>query len=286
MHLASKPLDESLEPRDDLTLKVDRLAEHKDGFFQKFEFSAAWLPRTSNGNLGMTETRAFLTVATPLPSRDYPLLISPGYDAVLLDGPPTPDLPPQVHGAYLELMWLPKLSARWLGIISASPGFFGDDSTSANEALRVKARGLVRYDWVPDRLQLLAGVLYLDRYDLNWLPAGGVIWTPNENARYELLFPRPKLSHCVARADRHEDWIYFAGEFGGDQYAIEYPNGAPDTMILRDWRLYLGIERKRPGGAGERLEIGYVFSRSIQFQSTPDDYHSGATLMLRAALDF
>lgn len=286
MHLASQPLDASLDPRAVPSPQHGRLADHKDGFFQKFEFSAAWLPRTGDANLGITEIRTFLTVAVPLPSHDFPLLISPGFDAISLDGPSAPDLPPQVYGSYLELMWLPKLSDRWLGILAASPGVYGDYQHETSDQLRVKAKGLVRYDWIPDRLQLLVGVLYLDRYDLNWLPAGGVIWTPNDDTRYELLFPQPKLSHCLARAAQHEDWMYLAGEFGGDQYAISYPDGTTDNMILRDWRVYLGIERKRPGGAGERLEIGYVFSRSTQFQTTPDDYNSGSTLMLRAGVDF
>ncbi len=285
MHLAGKPLDEPFDSRD-TTLRGIQLTSHKNGFFQKFEFSAAWLPRTSEANLGLTELRTFVTVAVPLPTRDYPLLISPGLNITTLAGPLKPDLPPQLYGTYLELMWLPKLSERWLGILSVTPGVYSDFDDTTDDALRVKARALARYDWIPGRLQLMFGVLYLDRYDVNWLPAGGIIWTPNDAARYELVFPRPKLAHCLSRTREHEDWLYFAGEFGGDQYEMSYPNGTADTMILRDWRLYLGIERKRDGGAGARLEIGYVFSRSIQFQSTPVDYNTGDTIILRAVFDY
>ena len=44
---------------------------------------------------------------------------------------------------------------------------------------------------------VLFGVLYLNRNDVAWLPAGGVIWMPSDSRRYELLFPKPKLDHRI-----------------------------------------------------------------------------------------
>jgi hypothetical protein len=288
--LASRPLADFLDPSDERTLETGRIASHRDGFFQKLSFSAAWLNRTSQQNMGVTEVRTGLTVAAPLPSRDFPLLITPAFNMTALHGPRSgpgiPDLPEQVYDASIDFTWLPKLSERWLGILSVGPGLYSDWEDLQDDAFRTKAKALARYEWSPDRLQLLFGVLYLDRDDVNWLPAGGLIWAPHADARYELLFPRPKLARCLARSARHEDWLYFAGEFGGDTWSVQPAAGQVDRITLRDWRLYLGIERRRDGGAGHRIEVGYVFSRDVRFDSATPDYQTGDTIMLRAGVDF
>ena len=50
-------------------------------------------------------------------------------------------------------------------------------------------------------LQLAAGVLYINRLHAKIMPAGGVIWRPNEDTRYELL---RGCGHCpqIEEADR------------------------------------------------------------------------------------
>ena len=50
--------------------------------------------------------------------------------------------------------------------------------------------------------------------------------------------------------------------------------------------IFLGLERKREGGAGHRLELAYVFSRVVVFQSPTPNYNSGDTIMLRAGIEF
>lgn len=278
--LGSSPESEPLLPGDRWTEETGRLASHKDGFFQKLSFSAAWLNRSGPSDLGLTELKTFLTVAVPLPSKDFPLLITPGFDVTVLNGPDSPDLPPQVYDTYLDFMWLPKLSEGWLGILSLAPGLYSDFDHLQNDAFRLKGKALIRYDWIPERLQLMAGVLYLNRNDVNWLPAGGLIWTPNDKTHLELLFPRPKFSRRVMRTGLHEDWLYMSGEFGGDTWSIRRASGEFDMITLRDWRIFFGLERKRDGGAGHRFEVGYVFSRDVQYDSATPDYQSDPAVML------
>lgn len=53
-------------------------------------------------------------------------------------------------------------------------------------------------------------------------------------------------------------------------------------MTLRDWRVMLGLERRRNGGAGYRFEVGYVFSRSVEyFHSDTPDFTPDSTFMMR-----
>ncbi len=245
--LGSSPESEPLDPRDDMTVQTGRLSSHKNGFFQKFSLRGAWMNRTAEDNLGLSEFNTFVTVAVPLPSRDFPMLITTGFDADVFNGPKSVDLPPQVYDVYIDFMWLPKLHDRLLGILAVSPGVYSDFNDVENDAWRTKGKALVRYDWIPDRLQLMAGILYLDRKDVNWLPAGGLIWDPNDNVHYEIVFPRPKFSHRIMHTGMHEDWVYLGAEFGGDTWSVRHSGGEPDLITLRDWRIYLGLERKRAG---------------------------------------
>lgn len=282
----SSPESEPLLPGDELTMETGRLSTHKDGFFQKLAINSAWLYRDEESDWGLIENELFLTVAVPLPSRDFPLMITPGFDALLLDGPPAPDLPPRLYDGYLDFMWLPKLSERWLGILSVTPGVYSDFDSLQEEAFRVKGKALARFDLVPQRVQVLFGMLYLNRSDVNWLPAGGVIWDPHEDLHLEMVFPRPQFGYRLKATGLFEDWVYLAGEFGGDTWSIRRGQDEFDMLTFVDWRVLLGLERRRPGGAAQRVEVGYVFEREIKFDSASPDATAGSTVMLRAGIDF
>ena len=155
-----------------------------------------------------------------------------------------------------------------------------------DEAFPLKGKAPARFDWVPQRLQILFGILYLNRQDVNWLPAGGVIWDPNDDVHLEMVFPRPRLAYRFTATGLFEDWVYLAGEFGGDTWSIRRGPDLFDMITYVDWRVYLGVERKRPGGAAHRLEIGYIFGRKVKFDSPTPDYTSDDTIMIRAGVDF
>ena len=93
------------------------------------------------------------------------------------------------------------------------------------------------------------------------MPAGGFIWTPTDWSRLELIFPKPKLAQRVNVGPGFEDWIYTTAEFGGNTWPIVRTTGERDNLTYIDYRLLVGVERKLQGGAGYRLEAGYVFGR-------------------------
>lgn len=261
-----------------------KLSAYKSGFFQKLSFTETWIDRgNGTSDLGINELELFMTVALPAPTTEWPLLITPYINMRLMDGPVNPDLPARLYEAYVDFMWVPRLSERLIGILAVAPSEYSDFEA---DGFRMTGKGLLRYDILPERLQLMAGVLYLNRDDIRLLPAGGLIWTPNPDIRYEVFFPKPKLAHRFAYGDEWEDWIYLSGEFGGNSFAIKRANGDDDKVTLRDWRVMLGIERKLNGGAGFRLEIGYVFSRLIEYASATPDVTPGSTAMIRAGIVF
>jgi hypothetical protein len=60
----------------------------------------------------------------------------------------------------------------------------------------------------------------------------------------------------------------------------------PDVLILKDWRIMLGWEHLRGGGAGCRVEVGYVFSREIEFASTSTFFYPDDTVLARGVVTF
>lgn len=280
------PGSEPLLGGDEPTMEAGRVSSHKSGFFQKLAISSGWIYRGGDNNWGLLENELFLTVAVPLPTRDFPLMITSGFNTVLLNGPAKPDLPARLYDGSLDFMWLPKLSERWLGILSVEPGVYSDLDSLQDDAFRVKAKALARFDLAPERVQVLLGILYLDREDINWLPAGGVIWDPNDDLHVELVFPQPEVAYRLTSTGLFEDWCYLAGEFGGDTWSIRRGVDEFDMMTYVDWRLFLGLERRRPGGAGQRVEVGYVFGREIKFDSPAPDALADDTFMVRAGVEF
>lgn len=271
------PLSDVAKTADD---ECPPLSDHKDGFFQRAGFTATWLNRGDDAGFGVTELDFLTAFALPLPRRDWPLIISPTFNWRLLDGPETPDLPSQLYEGYVDFVWLPQFTPRWQGILSVAPSLYGDFSVSTSDAWRLTGRGLVRFDWIPDHLELLAGVLYLNREDVKLLPAGGLIWKPAPDRRYEIVFPRPRFARRFHCGPVYQDWAYLGFEFGGNSYAFER-SGVVDTVTLRDYRGYLGWERKMPGGAGLRVEAGYVISRTAEFVSGLPKVHGDDAVHLR-----
>ncbi|MDA1050950.1 MAG: hypothetical protein O3C40_10785 [Planctomycetota bacterium] len=265
---------------------IGHVSDHKDGFFQKAAVTGTYIDRGSLNSFGLNELDFSLSVAVPAPTREWPMFITPAFNIRYLDGPVTPMLPARLYETYVEFLWVPRLSERWTAIVGVAPSLYTDFEINTSDAFRLTGKGLARYDWVPDKVQLVFGVLYLDRDDIRLLPAGGVIWTPSPGRRYELLFPRPKFAHRIDAGPGYEDWLYLAGEFGGNSYAYDSGGGVVDKVTLRDYRALLGLERKLNGGAGFRIEVGYVFSRTAEFNSGIPDIAADDTALVRAGVTY
>lgn len=286
-------LDEQYPPAPEEALLLDdgtvmaapptKKQEGKDGFIQEVSLIGSWLPQLEGDNLGLTEASASITGGLPFPTRNYPLLITPFFQTMFLDGPTTPDLPPRVYSTYLQFRWLPKLSETWRLDVGASPGIYSDFVVDAEHAFRLTGRGIVIYTY-SERLMIAGGVLYLDRPDINYLPVGGLIWTPNDDWKLELIFPKPKIARRLNQYQgmfNEEYWVYISGEFGGDTWFFENTSNNVDQFIYRDWRAMLGFQRKVIGGISTHIEFGYVFNRRVEYTSNTPDYEPGNTIMLR-----
>ena len=257
--------------------------------FQKLIFDGQWLPRGGRDGLGLSSLELKTILALPVPSRDYPLIITPGFAVHYFDGPAGPDVPPRLYDAYTQFRWMRRLGPRWGIDLAVTPGVFSDFHQSTDDNLRVTGHGIAAWTYTPE-LKFVLGAAYVDRMSTDVLPVCGLIWTPHDDVKFELVFPSPRIARRIytfgAWADDVQDWLYLAGEFGGGIWAIEREGGAVDKVDYTDFRVILGLERKVIGGLDGRLEVGYVFGREIRYASGTPGLEPPDTFMLRGGVTY
>ncbi len=262
----------------------------RNGVFQKVLFDATWLAPGSGDGMGSTDLQLQGIFAVPCPKRESPLVMTPGFAVHYLEGPKNVDLPPQLHEGYTQFRWLSQVTPQ-LGLdLAVTPGYYSDFNQDSSDAFRLTAHGAAAWTW-SETLKIAAGAAYLDMPSAsNVIPIGGLIWTPSKDLQFDILFPHPKLARRVYwsghQGDDIQDWIYVAGEFANDSWAIRRSDGSNDQVMLRDYRLILGIERKAIGGLSSRVEVGYVFGRRIRYVSETPDFYPSDTVLLRGGLTY
>ena len=271
----------------------------RQGVFQKVNVVGTWMPAMQSGDFGSSDLRIDAVFGFPFPVRERPLLITPLFQTHFFDGPTTPDLPARVYDATLQFRWLGKIGdGPWAYDFVVEPGVHSDFESGSDEGFRLTGRALAVYDW-NEASRLVMGVAYFDRNDVGVLPVGGLIWTPNDAVKVEVLFPRPRVAFrpgtapCIDNSGCLQGgfapwgpWYYLAGEFGGGQYAITRASSAEDVISWRDYRILLGIESDNPGGLNWQFEVGYVFGRKIEYASATPDFEADPTVLLRYGMSY
>ncbi|HEY2839026.1 MAG TPA: hypothetical protein VGJ26_07755 [Pirellulales bacterium] len=259
-------------------------------FLQDVSFDSAYLFGNNQGsNLGITELETSASFAIPITRN--PFLVTPGFQANIFNGPNSagfgtadPAMPPETYGAYLDVAWKPQFGQRFSADLGIRPGVWTDFHYVTGRSFRTPARGVGIYTVSP-QLQLVAGVVYLDRISVRILPAGGVIWTPTPDARFEVLFPRPKLAHRIATIRNSNLWGFVEGEYGGNTWTVSN-NGVGDVVDYNDLRLSMGAEWISPTGRRGHFEAGYVFNRRLMYRDGGATAYPHGTAMLRGGISF
>lgn len=274
---------EEVAPRSDL----QPLRRHKAGFLQRVGVSAEWTPRFGDTGLGVTTLKTSATAAVPLGSFQNLLLITPGFEVATVDAPAGVEIPDELYNADIDFMWRKQLTERWGAMVGVTPGY-SSDFQSSDGAIRIRGRGFATWEWLPDRLTLLMGVVYLDRNDLPLLPGVGLTWTPVPEWRLELLFPRPKLAYRLEFIPGlRERWVYLSGQLGGRTWAVERRSGMTDELTLRDIAIAVGWEQLRDGGGGAFAEFGWSLGRELEYDlAAPLRYSFDDAVFLRGGISY
>lgn len=268
----------------------DTPRDARNGMFQKLFLTDTWLANLGSDGFGMNDLELGSVWGVPFPTRNWPMLITPGFAAHWLEGPAGVDLPPRVYDAYTEFRWLPKISPRLRVSLAVAPGYYSDFHAS-HDALRITGDGAAIWQWTP-KMKLVLGAAYLDRRDVAVLPIVGISWVPSDDWKLDLVFPKPKVARRIywsgppTCGQEIEYWLYVSGELGGGMWAFEHTGGGEDSFSYKDWRVMLGIERKVFFGLSSRVEVGYVFNRRIEFQSGLPDFNPSDTVLVRGGLTY
>lgn len=197
-----------------------------------------------------------------------------------LNGPTTAAVAPQTYDLGVEFNYSRKLGDTWGLALSVSPLFSTDFDNKSRDSFRLTAGGLLTFQ-ADDVTRLVAGLTFLDRPDLPFIPIAGLKWMVTENLEMDLLVPRPKLAWRFDRDQEREAWFYTAGEVGGGSWAIERENQMNDRLGYRDLRWVWGVESRQINGSRRVLEAGYVFDRRISLYRGTGDERLGNSFVFR-----
>ena len=205
---------------------------------------------------------------------NQPLRISPGFNALWLDGPnsnvsPGFDLPGQLYSAYLAFDHTTNPASNRGLETNATIGYYSDFDNNDSDGIRLTGR-LVGWRRLNEYTIGKLGVEYFDRIDVKLLPAFGVYMAPNPNIRWDLFFPRSKLAHRLPNLSNFEVWGFVAAEYGGGSWVIDRADGSGDQADINDVRATMGLEWMGPRRVAGFAEIGYVFEREIVYRSRPN----------------
>jgi hypothetical protein len=248
--------------------------------FDQLRLNAGVLHDSPDG-LGITDLVATGIFKTSIPG----VTISPQFGSHWFGSTSINNIPDQTYDLTVELTAGLPLGEDWILAGGISPGVFTDFQASGAELFRFPFRILAFYKY-SDTLKLGAGVLYLDRPDVNILPLVGLSYIPNDHFNAELWFPRPKVSWRYLKQADLERWVYVVGEFGGGAWAIQRDDGTNDQFAYRDYRMMVGFEQRVEEGFNWFAEGGLIFGRQVSFNRFDEEIDLDKTVGLQFGLKY
>jgi hypothetical protein len=205
-----------------------------------------------------------------------PWYLMPGYAQHLWSGPSIPgsDLPGSAFSAFLDSTWETDPLQTFGAELGWRVGVFSAFDAISTESIRLQGKALAKLRCTPNST-LRAGVYYIDRNKIKLLPAGGILWMPNQDTRWDIFFPEPKLSHYLTTCGTHDIWWYVTGYYGGGAWTIKHADDdSHDEIDINDLRLMVGFEKGRndllrQGFRTCFFEVGYAFNRELIYRNRP-----------------
>lgn len=247
-------------------------------FLQEIRMDYVWIPGTASNEFGVSDCDLTAEFAIPfLRNPQTPLLVTPGFTFHWWSGPVSPDpvgdpfahgeLPSRAYDAYLNGAWNPQLSRIVSGELAFRVGVYSDFANVDSQSIRYQGYGYGLVALSPS-FQLKAGVIYLDRFRYKLFPAGGIVWTPNDDVRFEILFPNPKLAVRLPGYSTTEWWFYARGEYGGGAWTLDTDaafGGGKTRVDYNDMRFALGLDFETVRGLNGLAEVGITFERELYY---------------------
>jgi hypothetical protein len=161
-------------------------------------------------------------------------------------------------GAFLDAGVQPKFNDMFSLNAWGRIGVFSDFKKVTSEALRFQGRleGIAN---ISPEMQVHAGVIYYGRARVKMLPTGGVVYTPDNDWVFKLIFPNPKVLRRLHTGQQADWWGYVHLDYAGGSWDID-PLGLTD---YNDIRLGTGIQFATRNQINGYFEFGGSFDREL-----------------------
>ena len=247
-------------------------------------FSSEWLT-SSDFDLSRYDIR--VTVPTYPVFGPPPPMIGVGFSYTDLFEADTFGLPADLFEYSVGLSWVRPIKDRWIVRSMLGVALATDNMNTSSDAWQFRGGIFAVYE-PNENWQWVFGAIAIGRNDLPVVPAVGMIWTPRPDVKVDLTFPKPRIQKLLAETESRQQWGYFGMAIGGGTWAFERADQTDDQLTYGDWRVVAGWESLPTPVAGERftmdrklgLEIGYVFSRDLEFSSGSPDISLSDALTL------
>ncbi|MCE5268633.1 MAG: hypothetical protein LLG00_12185 [Planctomycetaceae bacterium] len=277
-------------------------------FIQHVDLDFDWFAGNGDHELGIDDVNLDVTFAFPMFfNSNTPLLVTPGFAVHYWSGPqslpPTPpdfdapaDMPARTYDAYLDFAWNPKVNEFFGGELNFRTGVYSDFYSVTTKSIRFTGKGMAVLRFSPS-MTVKAGIWYLDRVNVKMLPAGGLVWTPNPDVCFDILFPNPKISKRLTTWGCTEWWGYLRGEYGGGVWTVrrntEFYDGTlfpvlnSDLTEYDDIRIAAGLDFKTVRQMKGYVEVGLSCSRELSYKSgLPSKFYPHNTVFVGAGLSY
>ncbi len=154
----------------------------------------------------------------------------------------------------------------------------------ASEAVNLDSSGMMFFRLNP-QWQIVLGAGYLDRVNDIIIPYGGVVYTPDDNWEFRLLFPQGRISRYIGDFLWGSHWLYLGWEYHVESYQITTATTSRNQIQMDDYRLTLGIRSDHPGFT-KFIEAGYVFGRDIDFKRAVRGFEITDGFLIRGGIRF
>jgi hypothetical protein len=193
-----------------------------------------------------------------------------------VSGPDQTDLPPVIYELSFIARRRGQIADRWSYELSARQGLSTDFRVSLRSAWRFPAHAVLYYE-ATEFLNLVLGIDFPHRDDVDLLPVAGLVLRPHPNVRLDAVFPQPRV---VFRTNEKVA-TYIGADFSGDMWAVGRDRNRADVATYHDFRVTLGTQSGTENGFVTITEIGYVFDRRLQYRSGDGDYKPLDTAVFR-----
>ncbi|MGL6195554.1 MAG: hypothetical protein ACRC2T_12110 [Thermoguttaceae bacterium] len=269
-------------------------AQQTKGIIQSVSFGTAWSPSLNDNGLEVMEANISLTSMFPvsLPNFRYRpkmtlLSVTPNFKYTNLNYKGAGYLPDSLYSGGITTGLIGIVNERWKLMLNAMPSYSGDGKSNYR---CIVCPAMIAAIWTPNvKWNVTFGVIYLDRSDIPVLPMGGVIYTPNDDWRFDLTAPQVKIArrlnaYCSAK---EQNWVFIGGGFSGGSWSITSVNEQSDYAMSREYLVKTGWEYSRTNFCKFTTDIAYVFGREIQFdKKTQETIKPSDSLAIRLTMSF